>query len=413
MRRQAKIVEQPIPRLSQASDINENSPIEDPVEYFSKLLWVMTTHVSELSLENVDKLEATFLDCEDHFNDIKAFDEVYKLISIKLRDAIKQGLSDELSMAEIVLSLIQDKLRESAPTLLFGGPLDEAEEDDELLGKFKNLPLKTKLKYAALGGLIALSLGIAGNSDSEFEKTHYSSPKEYYEDFYKDAFEKNPELLKEIEAEEDTFHKEREGKMPEPEGEQTVNRLSDLNQKTTNFQISDAGIQHLKDIEQLRLKPYFPTQREAQKYAGRKDNLGKTIGYGHVITENDKDLLNIQEITEQQADEIFKKDCLERGETLKRNIALLPDHLQDPNLYSQGFVDGMCSFIFNIGNRNFLNNSKTWNIWKNCRIDEKTGKIRDDDYDWLCHTIKNDFVTDTGHIARRKAEADLLSHKVN
>jgi lysozyme len=106
---------------------------------------------------------------------------------------------------------------------------------------------------------------------------------------------------------------------------------------TTGQKMSPAGIAHLKEYEELRLKPY--DDRTGKEVKSRKECKGQpTIGWGHVILPDEDDLF--KGITEKKAEEIFRKDLAPR----ERQVAAL---VKVP--LTQGQFDALVAWEFNTG----------------------------------------------------------------
>lgn len=157
-----------------------------------------------------------------------------------------------------------------------------------------------------------------------------------------------------------------------------------------NFRISENGINHIKQYEKCRLEPYFATKKEKAKGI-------KTIGWGHKITSKDPVWLkNAKSITQQQADELFKHDIKIYEHELAQAFKTLPKHLQNVNLYPQGFIDACISLIYNCGRKN-LKDSPFFVTLGNCSLD-KNGNINKNDYIYACSKIKESCITQQGEV---------------
>ena len=168
-----------------------------------------------------------------------------------------------------------------------------------------------------------------------------------------------------------------------------------------NFKISDNGLEHIKQYEKCDLSPYYATQ--AEKARGIK-----TIGWGHKIVPTDPDWLKkAKTITQEQADQLFAQDIRLYENELKQVFKSLPKHLQNVQLYPQGFIDVCVSIIYNSGRKNFKS-SPFFTTLANCRLD-KDGNINKDDFIFTCSKIRNSCITQNGKpvnglINRRNAE---------
>ena len=87
-----------------------------------------------------------------------------------------------------------------------------------------------------------------------------------------------------------------------------------------NYMISNRGMDFIKQYEKCHLKAY-------------PDANGYSIGYGH----HGPDVYEGMTITQEQADEYFKKDIQKFTKAVKRLIEALPYSYK----FSQGFIDGL------------------------------------------------------------------------
>lgn len=99
---------------------------------------------------------------------------------------------------------------------------------------------------------------------------------------------------------------------------------------------SATGIKEIQRSESLRLTPY-------------KDIAGKwTIGWGHLIKDNEPELLRASGITENQASALLKQD-LKTAESAVNRLVTVP--------LSEGQYDALVSFVYNVGEGNFSESS--------------------------------------------------------
>lgn len=109
------------------------------------------------------------------------------------------------------------------------------------------------------------------------------------------------------------------------------------------MRISSAGISHIKSYEQCKLTAYMPT----------KDDV-PTIGWGHT-----KGVKLGTTITQQQADAFLLED-LAWVEACVNKYVTVP--------MSQSQYDGLCGFVYNLGETNFRNSTMLKHInrgdWK-------------------------------------------------
>ncbi|WP_208786511.1 lysozyme, partial [Campylobacter jejuni] len=122
-----------------------------------------------------------------------------------------------------------------------------------------------------------------------------------------------------------------------------VNGVSENNTQEKITHLSNDGQNLLKNIEKLRLKPYNDQNgKEITSYV-----KGATIGYGHLIGQNEWDLYK-NGITLQEADKLFKSDLLPFENAVKNSIN---------SSLAQNEFDALVILCFNIGIDNFKNSS--------------------------------------------------------
>ncbi|HFF9655403.1 TPA: glycoside hydrolase family protein [Campylobacter coli] len=122
-----------------------------------------------------------------------------------------------------------------------------------------------------------------------------------------------------------------------------VNGVSENNAQEKITHLSNDGQNLLKNIEKLRLKPYNDQNgKEITSYV-----KGATIGYGHLIGQNEWDLYK-NGITLQEADKLFKSDLLPFENAVKNSIN---------SSLAQNEFDALVILCFNIGIDNFKNSS--------------------------------------------------------
>lgn len=167
------------------------------------------------------------------------------------------------------------------------------------------------------------------------------------------------------------------------------------------YHISKHGINFIKKFESCSLKKY--------KYKRKNGTYEKyyTIGWGHVLYPNDK-YYNRKSITQSEADKLFEEDTKWLNQSCNNLISELSPHFKP----TQGFIDGLCSLIYNCG-ENGIRNSKFFIALKNCRYnkDEKTGiyYINKKDYAYCMTLVKHTKIFEPGHKPRRKAESKLMA----
>lgn len=158
---------------------------------------------------------------------------------------------------------------------------------------------------------------------------------------------------------------------------------------TYPYSISEVGKQHIKDYESLRLEPYW---------IGK--NPRPSIGYGHQILDNE----NYTKITKEQAETIFEKDIQKTNASINRLLKNINKEFK----FSQGFIDGLGSLIYNCGEYG-VSKTEFYQRLNNCRYDGyEESNINQSDYNYTIAAVKNTKVIYAGHIPRRQAEYEMM-----
>lgn len=155
------------------------------------------------------------------------------------------------------------------------------------------------------------------------------------------------------------------------------------------YSISENGKQFIKDHEKLRLKAYndpSPTKR--------------SIGWGHQIKKGE----NYKEITEAKANEIFENDI----ELVNASINRLLKKTNPNFKYTQNFIDGLGSLVFNCGEYGVSTTDFYQRLLK-CRTDDSDDNIREDDLNFTLAAVKTSKVFCEGHKIRRMNEYNLMT----
>lgn len=158
------------------------------------------------------------------------------------------------------------------------------------------------------------------------------------------------------------------------------------------YSISDNGKQFIKNHEQLRLKAYndpTPTKR--------------SIGWGHQIKKGE----NYIEITEQKANEIFEKDI----ELVNASINRLLKKTNPNFKYTQNFIDGLGSLIFNCGEYGVSTTDFYKRLLK-CRPDNSEDNIKEEDLNFTLVAVKTSKIFCEGHKIRRMNEYNLMRENI-
>lgn len=183
----------------------------------------------------------------------------------------------------------------------------------------------------------------------------------------------------------------------------TENEINDTNIPYLEppYKISKKGIAFIKRFESCSLTKY--------RYKRKNGTYEKyyTIGWGHVLYPNDK-YYNRKSISQREADKLFIEDTKWLNQSCNNLISELSPHFHP----TQGFIDGLCSLIYNCG-ENGIRNSRFFIALKNCRYeyDKKHKKyyINKEDYKYCMTLVKYTKVFEPGHKPRRKAESKLMA----
>lgn len=146
------------------------------------------------------------------------------------------------------------------------------------------------------------------------------------------------------------------------------------------YTISEKGIDFIKNQEKCMLTAY-------------RDSNGYSIGYGH----HGSDVYEGMTITQKQANEFFKKDIEKFSACVKRLIDALPYEYE----FSQGFIDGLYSLVYNCGEGGVKKSTFYQRLMK-CRV--KNGVMNQSDFNFTVAGVKESRISAPGHIKRRHAE---------
>ena len=144
--------------------------------------------------------------------------------------------------------------------------------------------------------------------------------------------------------------------------------------------ISDEGIEFIKKYEKCVLTAY-------------PDANGWSIGYGH----HGADVYEGMTITKNEADEYFRKDIQKFKKCVKRLLDALPYEYE----FSQGFIDGLYSLVYNCGEKGVMNSTFYQRLLK-CRV--SNGIMNESDFNYTIAGVKESRISAPGHIRRRYAE---------
>lgn len=155
--------------------------------------------------------------------------------------------------------------------------------------------------------------------------------------------------------------------------------------KPDRYKLSKVGKDFIKSKETCALHAY-----------NDPDAKRRSVGWGHQIRPGE----NLEHITQKKADELFEKDIEWVNDAINRLIS------QNDNrfVYSQGFIDGLGSLIYNCGERG-VTLTEFYTRWQKCRYDNtQPGYINSTDLSYTISAVKTARISSPGHIERRYDE---------
>lgn len=161
------------------------------------------------------------------------------------------------------------------------------------------------------------------------------------------------------------------------------------------YKMSNRGMKFIKSYEKCVLHKYKATSKE-KSY---------TIGWGHYIKSDDpKWLKNAKTISQAEANDLFVKDIRQNIDpAINRLLKDFPKNYK----FSQGFIDGLGSLIYNCGPSG-VKSTRFYKHLKACRYDKKNKCINKSDLHFAISMVKNSKITAKGHIKRRYEEHKLM-----
>lgn len=166
-----------------------------------------------------------------------------------------------------------------------------------------------------------------------------------------------------------------------------------MNIDTTEFasypySISEEGKEFIKSHESLKLEAYNdPTPQK------------RSIGWGHQIQPGE----NYTKINKAKADELFDNDIKKIEASVNRLLKKA-----NPNFkYTQNFIDGLGSLIFNCGEYGVSTTDFYKRLLK-CRPDNSEDNIKEEDLNFTLAAVKTSKVFCEGHKIRRMNEYNLM-----
>lgn len=127
------------------------------------------------------------------------------------------------------------------------------------------------------------------------------------------------------------------------------------------------------------------------------DAGGWTIGWGH----HGKDVYKGMVISKAEADEMFKNDMKKYAPCVNRLISALPYEYE----FSQGFIDGLFSLVYNCG-ENGVKNTPFYQRLLKCRV--VNGVMNEDDFNYTLEGVKISKIPTKHHVKRRLEEYNLM-----
>lgn len=162
-----------------------------------------------------------------------------------------------------------------------------------------------------------------------------------------------------------------------------VGVLCSFNMSPNTYRASNNCVNTIKQFEQCSLTAYW-------------DSNGYSIGYGHHTNVKKHD-----RITHNQAVKYLHQDI----KTAEYYVNHLIDKLPYDYKFSQHFIDGFISFVYNVGVGN-AERSVFYQRLRRCRVNK--GRMNKCDKEFALVGIKSSCITAKGHINRRKHEYNLM-----
>ena len=171
------------------------------------------------------------------------------------------------------------------------------------------------------------------------------------------------------------------------EYESTIEEFTDVVTEVnvlSPYAISEAGKNFIKSTEALTLTSYW-------------DATGYAVGYGH----HGKDIHKGMVIDSIQAEKYFDEDMQKIEKSVERLIKGLPYEYK----FSQGFIDGLNSLVYNCGEGG-VKSTEFYKRLKQCRV--VNGKMNQEDWIWTLSVVKETKISYKGHIIRRAQEYAMM-----
>lgn len=197
---------------------------------------------------------------------------------------------------------------------------------------------------------------------------------------------------------------------------EVIHVLGNGEKKSAFYHASPEIIKALAEVEHF--VPYIYDAKKgvnARVKRNQMTDMSKdlTIGYGHKLTPEERRTMAYDtQVTKQWALDMYKKDLAETERILNIKLKTLP---YDSKVeYSQGFIDGTISLLFNMGAGNMFGNQRKsecefWRRLKACRLDEHSKKMNPSDIAYTMSAVKNQNITQRGHVYRRAQEYKIMT----
>ena len=157
-----------------------------------------------------------------------------------------------------------------------------------------------------------------------------------------------------------------------------------LSLSAQTYMISDKGIKMIKEFEKCVLIAY-------------PDAGSWSIGYGHHAA----DVYEGMKITQAQADKYFESDIKKCSSSVRRLIEGLPYEYE----FSQGFIDGLFSLVYNCGEGG-VKRSVFYQRLLKCRVVD--GVMNENDFNFSVAGVKSTQAKTKHHINRRHKEHKMM-----
>ena len=153
------------------------------------------------------------------------------------------------------------------------------------------------------------------------------------------------------------------------------------------YKVSIKGQNLIKKYEKLSLHVY--------------DDAGhKAIGWGHRLLKNEHHKL----ISSKGAQVLFNRDMAE----VNKAINLILEGTNKNIVYSQKFIDGIGSLIYNCGATNIKRTVFYKRLCK-CRIDKRRKNVNKRDIEFALAAVKHTYIAYRGNIERRNSEYKMMT----